>query len=415
MLENLSLALEGVWSHKLRSFLTMLGIIIGIASIITIVSTIQGTNEQIKKNLIGSGNNVVDVVLMEDGYEKDLSYGSLPEGVSVITEETREALDELDCVEATSLYLKRSWSESTYVGKTQYSSALLGVDENYLSVMGFAVNYGRAFLEEDFTECRKVCLIDTTAARSLFNGENAVGQTVEIAGEPFTVVGVISEKASSAPVINSIEDYYMYSGYGSSTMLIPITCWSIIFRYDEPQSVAVLAASTDDMTRAGSNVADYLNSSQITSDKISYQSDDLLEQAAQLQSLSETTNKQLIWIAGISLLVGGIGVMNIMLVSVTERIREIGLKIAIGAQRSRIRKQFLTEAAVLTSLGGLLGVLFGIGLAELLSKVMGTVVAISIPACIIAVAFSMLIGIVFGLVPAVKASKLDPIVALRRE
>ncbi len=123
----------------------------------------------------------------------------------------------------------------------------------------------------------------------------------------------------------------------------------------------------------------------------------------------------LIWIAAISLVVGGIGVMNIMLVSVTERTREIGLKIAIGAQQSRIRWQFLTEAAVLTSMGGILGVATGIGLAEMMSHIMGTPVAISVPACIIAVAFSMVIGVVFGLVPAVKASKLNPIEALRRE
>ena len=141
----------------------------------------------------------------------------------------------------------------------------------------------------------------------------------------------------------------------------------------------------------------------------------LLEQASQLQSLSESSNKQLIWIAAISLVVGGIGVMNIMLVSVTERTREIGLKIAIGAQQSRIRWQFLTEAAVLTSMGGILGVGCGIGLAEMMSHVMSTPVAISVPACIIAVAFSMCIGVVFGFVPAVKASKLNPIEALRRE
>ena len=126
-------------------------------------------------------------------------------------------------------------------------------------------------------------------------------------------------------------------------------------------------------------------------------------------------NGQIIWIAGISLLVGGIGVMNIMLVSITERTKEIGLKLAIGARQKRILWQFLTEAAVLTSLGGILGVASGIGLAYMLANVMGTPVAISATACIIAVAFSMVIGIVFGLVPAVKASKLNPIDALRHE
>ena len=178
---------------------------------------------------------------------------------------------------------------------------------------------------------------------------------------------------------------------------------------------AVRAVSTNDMTTAGNNVAEYLNSHVISGDTYKYQSKDLLQQASQLQSLSESSNRQLIWIAAISLVVGGIGVMNIMLVSVTERTREIGLKIAIGAQQSRIRWQFLTEAAVLTSMGGILGVACGIGLAEMMSHIMGTPVAISVPACIIAVAFSMVIGVVFGFVPAVKASKLNPIEALRRE
>ena len=140
----------------------------------------------------------------------------------------------------------------------------------------------------------------------------------------------------------------------------------------------------------------------------------MLEQAQQLQSMSESTNMQLVWIAGISLIVGGIGVMNIMLVSVTERTAEIGLKKALGAKKRRIRMQFLTEAAVLTSLGGLIGVGSGIGLAQLISKMMQIPVAVSIPAIVIAVIFSTVIGVVFGLVPAIKAANLSPIEALRR-
>lgn len=415
MFENIMLALQGVWSHKMRSFLTMLGIIIGIASIITIVSTIQGTNEQIKKNLIGAGNNVVNVQLQQDGSDFDMSYSPLPEGVSVITEETRAQLDELDGVQETALYTKRSWADGIYVGNNSFSGDIYGIDSHYLSVAGYEINYGRGFLESDYEQLRKVALIDSKTAKSLFSGVNPVGGTVEIKGEPFTVVGVVSARVSSEPTINSVDDYYMYSGNTSGTMFIPSSSWSTVFRYDEPQSVAVLAKSTDDMTDAGNNVAEFLTGSQITGSTYSYKANDLLKQAADLQSLSESTNKQLIWIAGISLLVGGIGVMNIMLVSVTERTREIGLKIAIGAQQSRILWQFLTEAAVLTSMGGLIGVACGIGLAMMMSHIMGTAVSISVVACVVSVAFSMIIGIVFGLVPAVKASKLNPIEALRRE
>lgn len=415
MFENIMLALQGVWSHKMRSFLTMLGIIIGIASIITIVSTIQGTNEQIKKNLIGAGNNVVNVQLQQDGSDFDMSYSPLPEGVSVITEETRAELDKLDGVQETALYTKRSWADGIYVGSNSFSGDIYGIDSHYLSVAGYEINYGRGFLESDYEQLRKVALIDSKTAKSLFSGVNPIGGTVEIKGEPFTVVGVVSARVSSEPTINSVDDYYMYSGNTSGTMFIPSSSWSTVFRYDEPQSVAVLAKSTDDMTDAGNNVAEFLSSSQITGSTYSYKANDLLKQAADLQSLSESTNKQLIWIAGISLLVGGIGVMNIMLVSVTERTREIGLKIAIGAQQSRILWQFLTEAAVLTSMGGLIGVACGIGLAMMMSHIMGTAVSISVVACVVSVAFSMIIGIVFGLVPAVKASKLNPIEALRRE
>ena len=415
MLENINLAFQGVWSHKLRSFLTMLGIIIGIAAIITIVSTIKGTNEQIKQNLIGAGNNVVDVTLMQDNNQIDFSYDSAPDGISMITAEMRDEIDKLDKVQESSLYYSRSWADGVYVGNSSFNGSIYGGDSHFLSVEGYAVNYGRGFIESDFTTCRKVALLDANTAQSLFQGLNPIGGTVEIQGEPFVVVGVISQKSTSEPVINSVSDYYMYSGNTSGTIIIPNTCWPIVYRYDEPASVAVRATSTNDMTEAGNNVAQYLNDNVVSTDKYKYQAKDLLQQAADLQSLSETTNKQLIWIAAISLVVGGIGVMNIMLVSVTERTREIGLKIAIGAQQSRILWQFLTEAAVLTSLGGILGVACGIGLAYMLSSVMGTPVAISVGACAVAVAFSMVIGVVFGLMPAVKASKLNPIEALRRE
>ena len=415
MLENINLAFQGVWSHKLRSFLTMLGIIIGIAAIITIVSTIKGTNEQIKQNLIGAGNNVVNVMLMQDNNQMDFSYSPVPSGVSMITPEMRDEIDKLDKVKESSLYYSRSWADGIYVGNSSFNGVIYGGDSHFLSVMDYAVNYGRSFIDSDFTACRKVALLDANTARSLFQGLNPIGGTVEIQGEPYTVVGVISPRSTSEPVINSLNDYYMYSGNTSGTIVIPASCWPISYRYDEPATVAVRATTTNDMTDAGNNVAKYLNENVISTDKCKYQAKDLLQQAADLQSLSETTNKQLIWIAAISLVVGGIGVMNIMLVSVTERTREIGLKIAIGAQQSRILWQFLTEAAVLTSLGGILGVACGIGLAYLLSSVMGTPVAISVGACGIAVAFSMVIGVVFGLMPAIKASKLNPIEALRRE
>lgn len=415
MLENIRLAFQGIWGHKLRSLLTMLGIIIGIASIITIVSTIKGTNEQIKENLIGSGNNVVTVRLMQDGYEIDMEYMGVPDGVAVMGEEERLALEDLDGVKEVSFYRVRNYTNSVYYVNTAFTGSLYGIDSHYFSVNDYQVNYGRNFLEEDYEERHKVAVVDDKVSKKLFQGENPIGKTLEINGEPFTVVGVVSKANTSAPTINSIQDYWMYADTSSGAVFVPDDCWPIICRYDEPQYVSVRAKSTDDMTAAGNNVAESLNATQITNTVCEYKADDLLKQAADIQELSSAANRQLIWIAGISLLVGGIGVMNIMMVSVTERTREIGLKKAIGARRRRILMQFLTEAAVLTSLGGLIGVVSGIVLARILSGVMGTPAAVSVPACVIAVGFSMIIGIVFGLVPAVKASKLNPIEALRRE
>ena len=160
MFENIVLSFQGLWSHKFRSFLTMLGIIIGISSIITIVSTIKGTNEQIKENLIGAGNNVVTVKLMQDGYEVDLQYSGLPDGVSVITEETRASLDDLESVEATSLYHQRSWVDNVYYKNNSFNGELYGVDENYLSINGYRLNYGRNFLDSDYENFRKVVIVD---------------------------------------------------------------------------------------------------------------------------------------------------------------------------------------------------------------------------------------------------------------
>lgn len=417
MFESLRLAFQGIWNHKLRSFLTMLGIIIGIASIITIVSSIKGTNEQIKQNLIGSGTNAVVVKLYQDDAEMDLEYSSLPEGVSVITEDSRRELEKLDGVEAASLYRSRQWVYNVYYQNTSYNGGVNGIDSNYFDVYGYQVCYGRNFIQDDFDSARKVVILDSKAANSLFSGKNPIGETIEMAGQPFTVIGVVAQRDSFQPVIENMSDYWTYADTTSGYMFVTDAAWPILYRYDEPQSVAIKATSTDEMTAAGKAVADYLTDKQIADkgSKYSYRSQDMLEQAQQLQTISNSTNKQLIWIASISLLVGGIGVMNIMLVSVTERTSEIGLKKAIGAKKRRIMGQFLTEAAVLTSMGGVLGVAAGIGTAQMLSSATNTPTAISIPAIFVAVVFSMVIGIVFGLLPATKAARMNPIDALRRD
>ncbi len=417
MFENLALSLQGVWAHKLRSFLTMLGIIIGIASIITIVATIRGTNEQIKENLVGAGTNAVIVKLYQDDYEYSMMYQSPPEGALPITEQTREELAAIENVREVSLFYTRDYVDGVYYQNNAFSGRVYGVDRYYFAACGYRLSQGRGFAEGDFENFRKVAVLDRSAASAMFAGQNPIGKSIEMLDEVFTVVGVVEKSSTAQMEINNISDYYMYADTSGGTIFIPTAAWPILYRFDEPQAVALRAASTDDMTKIGQTAAELLTERQLAAapESFSYRSNDLTEQAEQLQSLSNSTNRQLLWIASISLIVGGIGVMNIMLVTVTERTREIGLKKAIGARKRRILGQFLTEAAVLTSLGGVLGVIAGIVMSRLISTVMGTPTMISAPAIVIAVVFSMVIGIVFGLVPAVKASKLNPIDALRRE
>ena len=418
MRENITLAFQGIWGHKMRSILTMLGIIIGIAAIITIVSTIQGTNEQIKQNLIGAGNNVVTVQLYQDSYPYDMSWNDIPSGVRVISHETRQELEALRNVEKVSLYNSRNYAEQVYYKNTPFNGGMYGIDENYLSVHGYQIKSGRGFTDKDFQDCRKVAILDTNAVTGLFSGENCIGKSIEIGGDVFTVIGVAALSQEFTPTINSMQDYHLYANTSAGSIYIPISTWPTPYRFDEPQNVAIKVATTDDMTTAGKAAADLLTEKQIvdpSSSKFSYRSQDMLEQAQNLQKMSQATNTQLIWIASISLLVGGIGVMNIMLVSVTERTAEIGLKKAIGAKKKRILLQFLTESAVLTSLGGLIGVISGIVMAQLISQVMQIPVSISAPAIVIAVVFSTLIGVVFGMLPAIQAANLNPIEALRRD
>ena len=417
MRENIRLAFQGIWSHKMRSVLTMLGIIIGIAAIITIVSTIQGTNEQIKENLIGSGNNVITVQLNQDGRYYDMSWNPLPQGVRTVTDETRKSLEDIRGVEAVSLYHSRNYADQLFYKNTQYNGEVNGIDRNYLRGYGYQVKSGRGFTQKDFDNYRKVALVDTNAVTTLFGGMSPVGESIELNGDVFTVVGVVALSEEFAPTINSMQDYQLYANTSSGCVYLPISIWPTAFRFAEPQNVAIKVRSTDDMTTAGQEAAKLLTEKQIVdpdNSKFDYRSQDMLEQAQQLQAMSESTNTQLIWIASISLLVGGIGVMNIMLVSVTERTAEIGLKKAIGAKKKRILLQFLTESAVLTSLGGIIGVITGVAMAQLISGMMQIPVAISVPAIAIAVVFSTLIGVVFGMLPAIQAANLNPIEALRR-
>lgn len=417
MFENIRLSFQGIWSHKMRSFLTMLGIIIGIAAIIAIVSTIKGTNEQIKQNLVGSGENTVEVSLYQGEWEYEMGYNGIPKGVPLVTDDVLDEIRDIEVVENVSRYMSRQDYNGVYRLNTSLSGGYVkGVDLNYFDTCNYIMRQGRGFTEDDYKNYRKVAVLDKDSSDALFQGDDPIGKTIEIQQEPYTVIGVVTKAKVFEPVINSIEDYYTYAQSSAGSVYITDAVWPIIYQYDEPQNVVLRVESTDDMTIAGKECAEILNAYlSPEDDTIQYKAKDLMEQAQKIQELSSSTNTMLIWIAGISLIVGGIGVMNIMLVSVTERTQEIGLKKAIGARKSRILGQFLTEAAVLTSLGGIIGVIVGIILAQIISYISTTPVAISAPAAVGAVGFSMVIGIVFGMLPSYKAANLNPIDALRHE
>lgn len=421
MIENIRLSFQGIWSHKMRSFLTMLGIIIGIAAIIAIVSTIKGTNERIKENIIGAGTNTVDINLFQGENECVFDeYTATPEGIQVLDDSYKEEILKNDLVESVSFYNQREIYDSTvYYQNTAFTGGkVLGIDSSYFDTCSYNFKSGRGFSENDYKKYRKVAILDSAVAATLFKSEDPIGKTIEIKSEPYVIIGVVEKSGKFKPEINTIEDYEEYmSDTSGGTIYIPDATWPVCFAYDEPKLVVIKASKTDDMSKAGKYVANYLNSKVITDEKLEmkYKAEDLMEKAQKQQELKEQTSNQLLWIASISLLVGGIGVMNIMLVSVTERTREIGLKKAIGAPKTKILAQFLTEAAVLTSIGGLLGVIAGIVLAQLISKFADVPVAISIPAAVGSVIFSMLIGLVFGILPSYKAANLNPIDALRYE
>nr|WP_296158169.1 ABC transporter permease [uncultured Blautia sp.] len=418
MIENLRISIQGIWSHKMRSFLTMLGIIIGIASIIAIVSTIKGTSEQIKEDLIGSGNNTVTVSLYygDDTYDPEYGIGGSSQPPLLSDDQKSDVMD-ASHVETATFFYSRSYTSNVYYQNTSFQGGTVyGIDQNYLETCGYQVRSGRGFIKKDYDEIHKVVLVDSNAAETLFPGEDPLGKTIEIGSEPFTVIGVIQQSDSHLPNISTIDQYYEYSQVVTGAVMIPDKCWPMAFQFDEPENVVIKADSTDNMSSAGKAVADILNQGiDSNTSKFKYKADDVMEQVKKLQNLSQSTNNQLIWIASISLLVGGIGVMNIMLVSVTERTREIGLKKAIGARKKVILFQFLTEASMLTSIGGIIGVIVGIVLSKVVSQLSGAPTAISVPSIIGSVLFSTLIGIIFGLLPSVKAADLNPIDALRSE
>ena len=417
MLENIRLSLRGILSHKLRSILTMLGVIIGIGSIVTIVSIVEGTNKNLEKSLVGAGNNIVTVSLCDEDGIPYYESSALSSPVYPVSEEQMSAINRIDYTEAATAYNIKQWADVYYKNISISGANIAGIDGNYLKTFDYYVSSGRNISNEEFNSFSKVALVSESLVSSAFGGEKAVGKIIEIQNEPFVVVGVVAEKnLQGKDEYESINDYYN-DRYGSSStagVFIPAKTWPVVFGFDEPQSIAVKAKEASKMKSIGNAAADILIDNS-KSEPLSYRPVNLEDSMKELKTLTNAIKAMLVSIANLSLLVGGIGVMNIMLVSVTERTSEIGLKKALGAKRRDILIQFLTESAVLTSLGGIIGTILGLFLSKLISFALSLPFVISIVWIIISILFSMAIGILFGAMPASRAAKLNPIDALRHE
>ena len=261
MFENIRLSFQGIFGHKMRSFLTMLGIIIGIAAIIAIVSTIKGTNDQIKNNLVGAGDNLVDVKLSMGGYDITPYDGMNLDNIPVIDGNMLETMKDMKDVAKVCIYHENEMYEGiSYRDRSAEGLRIIGTDNSYLDINNYLITAGRKFVQDDFNKRRNVCIIDRNAADSLFEGEEPVNQTIEIKGIPFIVAGVIDKSDDFEPVINSPEEWYTYYGESNSGFIvIPETAWPELFSYDQPFQVIVKATSTEAMSSAGKEVEEYLN------------------------------------------------------------------------------------------------------------------------------------------------------------
>ena len=207
MRENIKLSLQGIWSHKMRSVLTMLGIIIGIASIIAIVSTIKGNSEMIKESLIGSNNNVVDVQLYQGDWTYDMQYNGNPDGLMPMDDSFKKELTDLDAVDKISFYNSRENSDNNiYYLETAFNGGIYGIDSDYMEVYNYKVTRGRDFIQSDYDNFRKNVILDDTAVSSLFQNTDPIGKVIEISGEPFTIIGVVSQQKSANLIIRYTVD-----------------------------------------------------------------------------------------------------------------------------------------------------------------------------------------------------------------
>ncbi|HHY45544.1 MAG TPA: FtsX-like permease family protein [Firmicutes bacterium] len=383
--ESLQIAMRALSANRMRTILTMLGIIIGIAAVIALVSAGQSAQKTISDEIDSLGSNLI-LVTGRSGFRLEA------EDAEFILERVKSLVRAMPVIQVS--------SEVTYKANSR-SVQLLGVTEEFPEMRAHAIEYGRFLLPADVTGRRRVAVVGRTVVEEVFEGRDPIGETLTVSGQPFTVVGVMAEKGESMGTD------------ADNIVLVPI---STLQRMAGTRYVSMLYAQVediDDTDQAVSLIERAFNSKFRRSDTVSVSSQKQLLDI--VSTVTRTFTVLLASIAGISLLVGGIGIMNIMLVSVTERTREIGLRKAVGAKKRDIMLQFLIEASILSGIGGSIGVALGSLGTGILARLGGWAASTSPSAVLMAVGFSVGVGMFFGLYPASKAANLDAIYCLRYE
>ncbi|MCE1247497.1 MAG: ABC transporter permease [Firmicutes bacterium] len=402
---TVKIAIKALISNKMRAFLTMLGIIIGVGSVISMIAIANGAKESLNANIQANGTNVL-MIFASSSQKRGGVHMGRSESIQTLTPDDAEAIVE-NCksVRYASPQI-RQVARTIY--KTQnWSTAILGGNEDYFDIRSWKTVSGRTFTKNEVTSAAKVCVIGSVVVENLFGNANPIGETIRVNKIPFKVIGVLETKGQSG-----------FGGNMDDIVVIPYT--TVMQRFYKKSYIRMMMCSATDKETVNS-AKDEISNLLRQRHRIPKGGEDDFDIRTQedMLKMAEETSKFLSLllgsIASVSLLVGGIGIMNIMLVSVTERIREIGIRMAVGAKRKDILLQFITEAVVLSIIGGLMGVGLGYLIAWFISALAKWKTLVSMNSIILSISFSFAIGLFFGLYPAWRASKLDPIEALRQE